>query len=59
MVNLTQVFQDRECEILKEKGIVSILVEEMDEDILKKMPNWFKILRESYIKRRRPSSLCI
>jgi len=37
---------------LNEKEVASILAEEIDEDILKKMPKWFKILRESYGKER-------
>jgi hypothetical protein len=29
----------------------SILLEEMDEEILSRMPEWFRVLREAYQKR--------
>jgi len=30
---------------------LKILIEEIDEEILEKMPEWFKILREEYLRR--------
>ena len=30
--------------------LVSILYEDLDEEVLDKMPEWFKVLRESWFK---------
>lgn len=30
------------------KDLTSVLTEEMDEEILKRMPEWFKVLRKAY-----------
>jgi DNA replicative helicase MCM subunit Mcm2 (Cdc46/Mcm family) len=32
--------------ILKRNDLISVLVEDMDEEILKELPEWFKVLRE-------------
>jgi len=33
-------------------GLTRILDEDMDEELLSKMPNWFRFLREAYEKQR-------
>jgi hypothetical protein len=30
------------------KDFIKILVDDLDEEILKRMPKWFKILRDAY-----------
>lgn len=35
---------------MTEKQIICILIDEIDEDILSRMPSWFRMLREHYQK---------
>ncbi len=41
----------------KKKEVASILVDDIDGEILKRMPRWLRDLREAYAKRH-PSSGC-
>jgi len=36
---------------MPDENVVGILTREIDKDILLRMPLWFRILRENYIKR--------
>jgi len=36
---------------MKKEDLTCILTEEIDEEILSKMPEWFRILREEYKKK--------
>jgi len=36
---------------MKKEDLICFLTEEMDEEILSRMPDWFKILRETYMKK--------
>jgi len=42
-----------------QKELKRILIEDMDEDVLKRMPEWFRILREAYLDNLRKSILNI
>ena len=35
-----------------EDDLARVLVEDVDEEILSEMPNWFKVLREAYEKQK-------
>lgn len=35
------------------KGIKRILLEDLDEEVLEKMPEWFRILRDKYKSAKR------
>lgn len=35
---------------MKSRSPIEILVEEIDEEVLERMPEWFRKLREAYIK---------
>lgn len=35
------------------EDVIDILIEDMDEEILARMPEWFRILRRTYEKRRK------
>jgi hypothetical protein len=37
---------------MKDKDITEVLTEDLDEEVLKMMPLWFRRLREAYTKRR-------
>lgn len=34
-------------------GLTNILCEDLDEEVLKRMPIWFRVLREAYAKQSR------
>jgi len=38
---------------MKDSEIIEILTEDIEEEILDKMPEWFKVLRTYYSKRKR------
>lgn len=44
MLGFWKVFMDKE-------DLRNILVEDIDEEILERMPEWFKVLRKAYAKR--------
>ena len=35
------------------EDITEVLTEDLDEEVLKRMPPWFRILREAYVKQVR------
>lgn len=37
---------------MNNKDIIEFLAEDLDEEILKKMPLWFRRLRKAYIRRK-------
>jgi len=37
---------------MKNAELIKVLVEDLDEEILKRMPLWFRRLREAYAKKR-------
>jgi hypothetical protein len=37
---------------MSNKDLVSVLIEEIDREILSKMPVWFKVLRKAYQDRK-------
>jgi hypothetical protein len=37
---------------MKDKKVIDTLVEDLDKEVLKRMPLWFRRLREAYAKRR-------
>jgi hypothetical protein len=40
---------------MNNKDLISVLIEEIDEEILSKMPAWFKVLRKAYQDREAAS----
>jgi len=40
----------RRCSTLKDEDLFSVLTEDLDDEILERMPEWFKVLREYYVK---------
>lgn len=37
---------------MKDKDMTEVLTEDLDEEVLERMPLWFKRLREAYMKRK-------
>ena len=37
---------------MKNEKLIDVLIEDLDEEVLKRMPLWFRRLREARIKRR-------
>jgi len=35
-----------------DEKVIDVLTEDLDEEILKRMPLWFRRLREAYLKKR-------
>lgn len=45
------LFDKPECERMEdEEDSVKILTEDMDDEILARMPEWFRVMREAYLK---------
>jgi len=38
---------------MKDENIIAVLTEDLDEEILKRMPLWFKILKKAHAKQSR------
>jgi hypothetical protein len=37
-----------------DKDAISVLLEDIEEEVLERMPEWFRVLKDGYEKRRKP-----